>query len=391
MDVKVKTMENFFDDNKNILESSNVNFLIGSGISASILATLNDLEDLVEYNNDVIKNQTSSSKKTQIEAILYWRFFVESIYPLVHYDETKKQKHIADIAKFFNVVYKILEKKEDSNLEKQVNVFTTNYDVFFELALESQSLYYNDGFLGRFNPRFDMLNYNVSLNSISNLNFKKVPKTHFNLIKFHGSLNWNRLDEQIMFDYNYLKKIAEFYDKYEGLFKTDYEELKKLYSLEKFCKSNIEEKYDEFKKIFTNRKINDYIDFIIDYKSNFSIVNPTKEKFTETLLSLSYHDMLRLFSTHLEREHVSLFVFGFSFSDEHILKITERSMINPELKIVIFAYDKKSLDKYLDIFSKINSSNEITIVFEEDKNINIDCLIEMYEKFSDKLYKEKRR
>ncbi|MEC9485478.1 MAG: hypothetical protein UMR38_06345 [Candidatus Izemoplasma sp.] len=77
MDVKVKTMENFFDDNKNILESSNVNFLIGSGISASILATLNDLEDLVEYNNDVIKNQSSSSKKTQIEAILYWRFFFE--------------------------------------------------------------------------------------------------------------------------------------------------------------------------------------------------------------------------------------------------------------------------------------------------------------------------
>lgn len=390
MKVHLVELQEFYNENKKILESSNVNFLIGSGISSHILATLTDMEDLLEYNNDVVKHSTTTVNRIQIEALLYWKFFNKSIFPIYSSDLDDLEEHKNIVGKLLNNIYKIIERKKDSNLEKQINLFTSNYDLFFEESMERVDLYYNDGFVGRIFPSFDMSNYSISFSDMSNLNFKRVPKTFFNIVKIHGSLNWKTNYEKIGYDYFYIKKISKFYEDNFKIFDKEYKNLELFYKDEKFLNKSIEEKYEQIKSLFVDRKSNDYRNFIKSYKDIFSIVNPTKEKFQETLLNLNYHDMLRLYSTNLEREHVSLFVFGFSFADEHILKITERSLINPELKVVIFSYDHKSVEHYKKIFEKCNSSNSITIVYVENGKLDIYTLNSMYEKLIEELYQNEK-
>ena len=74
------------------------------------------------------------------------------------------------------------------------------------------------------------------------------------------------------------------------------------------------------------------------------IVSPTKQKFSETVLSNIITKYLRMLSFELEKKDSVLIVFSFSFADEHILEIVRRSMVNPFLKIYVIAYNKKSKD-----------------------------------------------
>ena len=45
---------------------------------------------------------------------------------------------------------------------------------------------------------------------------------------------------------------------------------------------------------------------------------------------------------------------GFSFADEHILKITQRALkTNPTLLVIIFAYDQEAYDVFIERFGEI--------------------------------------
>ena len=63
---------------------------------------------------------------------------------------------------------------------------------------------------------------------------------------------------------------------------------------------------------------------------NFPVVNPTKEKFSDTVFQQHYYQLLRMLSFELEKQDSVLVVFGFSFADEHILEIVRRSIVNPK-------------------------------------------------------------
>ena len=54
--------------------------------------------------------------------------------------------------------------------------------------------------------------------------------------------------------------------------------------------------------------------------------------------------MIRSFSYELEKKQSVLIVFGFSFADEHIKSIFERSLSNPELQVFLISYSKESQD-----------------------------------------------
>ena len=80
----------------------------------------------------------------------------------------------------------------------------------------------------------------------------------------------------------------------------------------------------------------------IDEYENLLIINPTKEKFRSSVLNRNYYELLRIYSTELEKENTVLFVMGFSFSDEHIREVTIRAAnSNPTLKVYIFFPHKK--------------------------------------------------
>jgi hypothetical protein len=64
--------------------------------------------------------------------------------------------------------------------EAPIEIFTTNYDLLVEQALESINLPYFDGFVGSYTPFFDN-------NSVEN---DELPPNWARLWKIHGSINW---------------------------------------------------------------------------------------------------------------------------------------------------------------------------------------------------------
>lgn len=107
-----------------------------------------------------------------------------------------------------------------------------------------------------------------------------------------------------------------------------------------------------------NQKNNDNLDlecslndFEMDYK-RLQVVNPTKDKFRETVFQQNYYQLLRMLSFELEKRDSILIIFGFSFADEHILEIIRRSIINPYLKVFVICYDERSRE---DIKTKLGN------------------------------------
>jgi len=68
-----------------------------------------------------------------------------------------------------------------ANKKHAVELFTTNYDYFFELGLENKNIPYYDGFTGSYQPFFDA-------SSVEDMFFSP---NQTKLWKMHGSLGWN--------------------------------------------------------------------------------------------------------------------------------------------------------------------------------------------------------
>ena len=69
-----------------------------------------------------------------------------------------------------------------------VEIFTTNYDLMFEKAMEKTSVPYFDGFVGGVNPFFSP--ESVEADNASRHSEFKPPRAWPRLWKLHGSVNW---------------------------------------------------------------------------------------------------------------------------------------------------------------------------------------------------------
>ena len=309
-----------FKDFKNLLQSGRLNFLIGSGLSVPYLGILGNTEQELErirnaeYNNEA---ERLAAKDNIIKA-----YFDSCISP-----NHELRRNLPPDNDFQGVLqnYKsllhninkiILLRQNNLLLSKQVNLFTTNFDIFLEKSLEEQKLEFNDGFSGTLDPCFDLSNFKKSLYKTSQHYDNKSEVPMFNLFKLHGSLTWRFDGDVIKLDGN-------------------------LSGLESA-------KADKEK-----------LDII-------PIINPTKEKFKSTTLNYTYYELLRMFSNELERENSVLFVMGFSFADEHIREIVIRSInANPTLIVYIFAYDTNAvtqIKKHLDYESSFPKNNNLKII-----------------------------
>lgn len=63
---------------------------------------------------------------------------------------------------FLRVWNSILLKRKSTIVGKEVNIFTTNVDIFSEKAFGDLGLEYNDGFNGRLKPSFSLSNFKKS-------------------------------------------------------------------------------------------------------------------------------------------------------------------------------------------------------------------------------------
>lgn len=307
------------------IQSGNLSFLIGSGasmpaiqvagdIEATInglieegkldeanLAALNFIEEIEDANEDVVADILDGQTKTTFEA---YRDFLRN-------------------------VDRILFERKTSLLPRQANLFTTNYDMFFERSADALAgLILNDGFdratgltdTFRFAPEkyFDRTYRSGSVYGHQ----AEVPT--FNLVKIHGSLSWGKKeDDAIVFDPKPPPGLSE-----------------------------------EDKK---NPKS------VKDSLQRRALILPNIRKFESTLLDRVYFDLLRIYSNSLERENALVITFGFSFEDEHILDITRRGLRNPTAQLIIFSYSPESATEYALKFSE--QRNVLVVAPPEDEKL----------------------
>jgi hypothetical protein len=333
---------------KNYIQSANINFLIGSGLSRPYLSTLGNIES---YLTELNESKVDEKLKIIIEASLYKMYFDDVIYPnhpeMIDKDELigYYESTIEQYSKFLNIWNEIIARRCSNILNKQINVFSTNIDLFMERAAEQTRVEFNDGFRGRISPKFDEGNFLKSYSKVSShyQNTSEVPV--FNLFKIHGSIDWNSDDNNI--DVSCDSKLDLVSHIMDVLNKIDKKWFIKIAddkatidSLEKKAKAIIYDNEDFTKEIFK--------EFFDEY-DKLVIVNPTKRKFKETVLDLHFYELMRMLSNAMEKENSILFVQGFSFADEHIAKIALRAAdTNPTLIILVFAHKSDEVSGYWD-------------------------------------------
>ena len=274
-----------------------LNFLIGSGTSVPAIPLMSffkgeDISD--EKANNSLSDKVKDVSKKVLEDIS--KASEEEIIKAV----------LKRYSEFIKVILQLLYHANSRQVTKNINIFTTNYDLFIEKSLDElmkyESFVFNDGSNGYFNRILDSANYNksVAYRGLNDNYLNELPT--LSLIKPHGSMNWERNQED-----NILIR-----------------------------KSVVE---------------------------NPVVVKPTGIEGQETFLNNHFHDMLRVFQLELDKPQSILIVIGFSFQDKHIAKMLNRSLKNPELNVFIFCYfesDKQTILTNLGLSDCPRNLNVIT-------------------------------
>lgn len=324
---------------KEVIQSSHLNFLVGAGLSNPFLPLLSDIENR-------LSKETKKVERIKIKKEYFKKVMIPNLDIVFDNIDASRRSDFELTHKayknFFEQIGHILLKRKNTILSKQANIFTTNIDIFMETVLEENSLEYNDGFSGRLNPTFSLSNFKKSIQKRS-LHFENISEIPvFNLMKMHGSLTWEKSGNKICFS-----------------------------KLKHFDKSLL----DKRGKSFENKY------------GKLAIVNPEKKKLEESVIDVTYYELLRMYSSELEKENAVLFVMGFSMEDEHIREITIRTAdSNPTLKIYIFCHgkDKDSKIKKKMCIEKLRYSNIEIIEPDDNEQGNKFNL----EKISESVFKE---
>ncbi|OFN74662.1 hypothetical protein HMPREF2527_03395 [Rothia sp. HMSC071B01] len=286
---------NIQEEIREVAVSKNVNFLIGSGCSVGAIGTMGKYwEDAWKEKNlnedGTEKSPTCCKNKEYCEACQ------KRGNELLVIDVKKVSKELVEgkleenfVTKNYNFfiseVVNLMHRMNSRQNPKNINIFTTNYDLFIEDALDkvskTETFVINDGARGYFKRILDSSNFNrtVSYRGPSNNYIDEIPS--ISLIKPHGSVNWEKTaDEEI-------EIRAEVVD-------------------------------------------------------NPIVVNPDGHEPRVTFEENYFHDMLRIFQTELDKPQSVLFVIGFSFQDEHIAKMMQRALRNKELNVYVFCYSNNT-------------------------------------------------
>ncbi|MEM8727694.1 MAG: SIR2 family protein [Chlamydiota bacterium] len=286
---------------KQMIQSGHINFLIGAGCSTEYLNVLNNIEN--EMNQPEKEEQ---ARKKYYQLIKLSKDAIKKEQAAIKEKEEQLEETRNNYEHFLQSWLETVSKRSLDIVNKQVNIFTTNFDMFLEDSCERLGIPYNDGFSGRIKPKFDVANFNKieKYKSLQFDNTSAIPL--FNIIKLHGSISW----------------------KIEG---KEIERKEIVYSDGSHIADDLNEKTgDDFKE---------------GYKK-IAVINPTAEKHFETTLDTNYASMLRKFSLELEKENSLLMVIGFSLEDKHIKTLLYGVMkSNPTLVVCYFSYPKYDTDK----------------------------------------------
>lgn len=314
-----------------ILQIENLSFLVGAGCSSNILngqelgistmyqlykkffkknATFsvndillenkfeNNLEKLMEFllALNIVNYEFIASKK-EIDNQIDKKISIVKNFLL---EEIKRGLESYEVKEIYKNFYSKISQR---NRKNPINIYTTNYDLFNEIALDELGFPYNNGFIGSYKRTFSPKAYNYIYVENMNLNksyWERVP-TFYNIIKLHGSISWIKNGEEI---------------------------------IEK-----------DYKNINTEESL---------------MIYPTPMK-DRTTLMVPYSDMFRIMENQLAKKNSTLVVMGYSFSDEHINRIILNALSVQSFNLVIFG-DSENIFKLQKLKDK-----RISIIYSDDK------------------------
>src|ERR1035437_3559584 len=127
------------EQRKDIIQGSNSNFLLGSGLSSPYLKTLGSIEALL---TQLENSDWAADKKKLVKASLYKCFFDGVISKNLNIlsGDTAAKSILESYKDFLKIWNSILLRRKSTILSKEVNVFTTNVDIFLDKALEDLGL-----------------------------------------------------------------------------------------------------------------------------------------------------------------------------------------------------------------------------------------------------------
>jgi len=333
---------------KKIVQDCHLSLLIGSGLSVPYLSTLGSVESLLTELD--ARDDLTRAQSQLIRAVVYKKYFtdVAAKNPPILSHEAACLPVLEQYRILFRCWSEILVRRKTPLLSKELNVFTTNIDIFMERALEDLHVDYNDGFSGRLEPAFSLSNFkrSHSKRTLHYDNLSEVPV--LNLCKLHGSLTWALNAANVTFS----ASLAHVTEVGLGAAAANVPDLPAGADLDALVHATAGLPLEKAT-----------VDFLKAYEQLLVVVNPTKEKFKHTLLNQTYYELLRIYSNELEKENAFLLVMGFSFVDEHIREITLRAAnSNPTLLVWVIAHSGEAaaeLDKRLNVADVQNRNLKI--------------------------------
>ncbi len=168
----------------------------------------------------------------------------------------------------------------DKNLTK-INIFTTNYDLFNERALDQLGIIFSNGFSGVIDRYFNPAVFNYAFAEQMDLSNNKwnVIDNFIYLYKLHGSINW-----------------------------IEDESTKHLFKIKELQKPDMDDK--------------NVMIYPTPVKQNASFGSP-------------YSDLFREFQKKLMVSNNILITVGYSFSDEHINNLIYQALTIPAFRLII--------------------------------------------------------
>lgn len=212
--------------------------------------------------------------------------------------EDKNHTHSMDLYEsFYHKLFSLRSYKDP-----KISIFTTNYDLYNEYALERNKIIYTTGMSTGINRFFEVNNFHYRLVDDTN-RYKEIwQPTHkaANLYKIHGSINW-RFDS----------------------------------------KKNI---------VIENNHSPD---------SETTAIYPTAMKNRETA-EHPYSELFREFSIQLRRPNSTLLVMGYGFPDQHINNIIAQNISNEDFNLIIFG--NHSEEKCRDFFERYEGYPNVHLI-----------------------------
>jgi hypothetical protein len=316
----------------------NLNFLIGSGASYGLFPTL-----ALSIGKAAGETHTIETIASELEAsgdagglaLLFMHYYRSCIRPVCEFaldsvagDPTKEQV-VANYELLIANILRMLQRRQP--LDKRCNLFTTNYDGCLALVADRMmrrgdvDFVLNDGARGFQQRTVHVRNFDSFLCHVGVFDQHHSSIPQINVVHLHGSVYWKKLDKSILVSYTdpASADIVPFgaaapLKSFSSVLSDPAKGLGDLPS-QKFKTATLSAFWEKYNEL--------------------PIVNPTKWKFHETVFEEHYYQMLRLLSYELEKPNAVLITFGFSFADEHILNLVQRSLSNPGLRVFVGCFD----------------------------------------------------